>query len=68
MIELKIRAVGAGLGVELPQEVLDQLETREGESIFLENMFNGSYRLAKHNEKFIEQMAIIDGQIHEEDA
>ena len=68
MIELKIRAVGAGLGVELPQEVLDQLEACEGENIFLENMFNGSYRLAKHNEKFVEQMTLIDGQMHEEDA
>jgi len=68
MIELKIRKVGAGFGVELPQEVLDQLEAREGESIFLENMFNGSYRLAKHDEKFVEQMALIDGQMHEEDA
>ena len=68
MIELKIRAVGAGLGVELPREVLNQLEANEGESIFLENMLNGSYRLAKHNEKFVDQMKLIDGYMHEEDA
>ncbi|MEH6579749.1 MAG: hypothetical protein V7731_22055 [Amphritea sp.] len=68
MIELKIRVVGVGLGVELPREVLDQLEASEGESIFLVNMLNGSYRLAKHNEKFVEKMELIDGQMHEEDA
>ncbi|KGJ90750.1 hypothetical protein [Thalassotalea sp. ND16A] len=67
MIELKIQTVGAGLGVELPQEVIDQLQAKEGESIFLENMFNGSYRLAKHDEKFVEQMMLVDGQMHEED-
>ena len=68
MIELKICAVGTGLGVELPREVLDQLEANEGESIFLENMLNGSYRLAKHDEKFVEKMMLIDGQVHEEDS
>lgn len=68
MIELKIQAVGNGVGVELPQEVLSQLQTKEGESIFLENMFNGSYSLTKHNEKEAEQMMLIDGQMHEEDA
>ncbi|MGK0499764.1 MAG: hypothetical protein ACJAYG_001406 [Oceanicoccus sp.] len=68
MIELKICAVGIGLGVELPREVLDQLEAKEGESIFLGNMLNGSYRLAKHDEKFVENMMLIDGQVHEEDS
>lgn len=68
MIELKIQAVGRGVGVELPQEVIDQLQTNKGESIFLENMFDGSYRLVKHDEEFVEQMTLIDGQMHEEDA
>ncbi|MDX2368484.1 MAG: hypothetical protein QNK36_08795 [Colwellia sp.] len=68
MIELKILAVGTGLGVELPREVLVQLGANEGETIFLENMCNGSYRLAKHDEKFVEQMSLIDSQMHEEDS
>ena len=68
MIELKIQAVGANLGVELPQEVLDQLQAREGETIFLEYMCDGSYQLVKHDEKFVEQMSLIDGQMHEEDS
>jgi len=68
MIELKILAVGSGSGVELPPEVLNHLKATEGESIFLEYMFNGSYRLAKHDEKSVEQMMLIDGQMHEEDA
>jgi len=68
MIELKIQKVASGLGVELPLEVLRQLQTREGEVIFLENMFDGSYSLAKHDEKFAEQMMLVDGQMHEEDS
>jgi|TARA_B110000908_G_C10169142_1_gene409941 antitoxin component of MazEF toxin-antitoxin module len=68
MIELKILAVGKGLGVELPREVLEQLGAIEGETIFLEHMCNASYRLAKHDDKFVEQIILIDGQMHEEDS
>lgn len=68
MIELKIQKIGAGLGVELPLEVLKQLQTSAGESIFLENMFDGTYSLTKHDEKSAEQMMLIDGQMHEEDS
>jgi len=68
MIELKVKVVGSGLGVELPDEVLTQLEASEGECIFLEYMFDGSYRLAKHDEEAVEQSMLIDGQMHEEDA
>jgi len=68
MIELKIQAVGAGVGVELPLAVLKQLQTSEGETIFLEDMFDGSYRLAKHDEKSAELMMLVDGQMHEEDS
>ena len=68
MIELKIQVVGTGLGVELPREVLKQLDANEGENIFLENMCNASYRLAKHDKNFVEQMTLIDGQMHEEDS
>jgi antitoxin component of MazEF toxin-antitoxin module len=60
--------VGSGLGVELPPEVLKHLEATKGESIFLEYMFNGSYRLAKHDAESVEQTMLIDGQMHEEDA
>jgi len=68
MIELKIQAVGTGVGVELPLAVLKQLQTSEGETIFLEDMFDGSYRLAKHDEKSAELMMLVDGQMHEEDS
>ncbi len=68
MIELNVQKVGKGVGVELPSEVLSQLQASEGESIFLEFMFDGSYRLAKHDEAAAEQAMLVDGQMHEEDA
>jgi|TARA_B110000116_G_scaffold257228_1_gene257201 antitoxin component of MazEF toxin-antitoxin module len=68
MIKLKIQAVGMGVGVELPPEVLKQLQTSVGETIFLEDMSDGSYRLTKHDEKSAEIIMLIDGQMHEEDS
>ncbi|MBU2891987.1 hypothetical protein KO495_01465 [Colwellia sp. D2M02] len=68
MIKLKLQKVGAGLGVELPSEVLSQLQANNDENIFLENMFDGSYRLVKHDEELLQSITLIDGQMHEEDA
>ncbi|GAA0817624.1 hypothetical protein GCM10009111_19110 [Colwellia asteriadis] len=68
MIKLKLQKVGAGLGVELPPEVLSQLQANNDENIFLENMFDGSYRLVKHDEELLQSITLIDGQMHEEDA
>jgi len=68
MIEVKIQTIGASLGVVLPNEVLQQLAASKGESIYLENMCDGSYRLVKHDEKLVEQLTFIDSQMHEEDA
>ncbi len=68
MIQLKVCKVGDALGVALPPEVIKTLDAREGEIIYLVNMLNGSYRLARHDEDFVEQMEIVDGMMHEEDA
>jgi len=68
MTELKLRAVGTGLGIELPQDVLDQLELHEGESLFLDTLSNGHIRLAKNNGPADELMTRIEDYMHEEDA
>jgi len=68
MIEVKIQAVGTSLGVVLPAEVLQQLLAVEGENIYLENMCDGSYRLVMHDDKLVENITLVDSQMHEEDA
>lgn len=68
MTELKIRAVGTGLGVELPHDVLDQLKLHKGETLSLEVMPDGNYRLAINNGSADEQMTRIEDSMHEEDA
>jgi antitoxin component of MazEF toxin-antitoxin module len=68
MIELKVCKLDDGLGVVLPPVVIEALEAREGDSIYLVNMLNGSFRLARHDEHFVEEMELVEGMIHEEDA
>jgi len=68
MTELKIRTIGTGLGIELPHDVLDQLKLHKGESLSLEIMPDGNYRLANYNEVADEQLNQIEDYMHEEDA
>ncbi|MCP8689185.1 hypothetical protein [Marinobacterium sedimentorum] len=68
MIELKVCKMGKGLGVELPATVIEALDAHEGDTVYLVNMLNGSYRLARHDENFVEEMELVDGMMHEEDA
>jgi putative addiction module antidote len=68
MIELKVCKLGGSLGVALPPGVLEALGAGEGDTIYLVNMLNGSFRLARHDEHFVEEMELVEGLMHEEDA
>ena len=68
MAELKVQVVGEGLGFTLPQEVIEQLHLHAGDSISLERLPHGCFRIANLDDKLSEQMALIEGYMHEEDA
>src|SRR5258708_40069843 len=60
MIELKVRKVGNSLGVVLPKEVINRLNTKEGEALFLIEASDGSYRLSPYDPEFEKKMAKAD--------
>lgn len=68
MTELKVTRVGKGLGVELPQEIVEQLHLGAGDNICLENIGHGCFRLRSQTDMQAEQIALIEGYMHEEDA
>ncbi len=68
MTELKVTRVGKGLGLELPQEIVEQLHLGAGDNISLEQMAHGSFRLRNQTDMEAEQIALIEGYMHEEDA
>jgi putative addiction module antidote len=57
VVELKIRRFGNSLGVVLPKEVINRLQTSDGERVFLIEIEDGDYRLTSSNPAFEKKMA-----------
>ena len=57
MVELKIRRFGNSLGVVLPKEVINRLQTIKGAQVFLIEIEDGDYRLTSSNPAFEKKMA-----------
>ena len=56
MVELKVRKFGNSLGVVLPKEVINRLQTGDGEALFLMEAPDGSYRLSPYDPEFEKKM------------
>jgi len=57
MIELKVRKFGNSLGVVLPKEVVQRLQTHDGGPLFLIEAPDGGYRLTSYDPGFAEKIA-----------
>jgi putative addiction module antidote len=57
MVELKVRKFGNSLGVVLPKDVINRLQTKDGEPLFLIEAPDGSYRLTPYDPVFEKKMA-----------
>ncbi|MGS0683049.1 AbrB/MazE/SpoVT family DNA-binding domain-containing protein [Shewanella sp. 125m-7] len=68
MTQIRICQMGKDLGLILPAEVVDQLNIVAGDSISLEKLPHGCYRLVKAEEQLAEQISLIESYMHEEDA
>jgi putative addiction module antidote len=56
MVELKVRKFGNSLGVVLPKNVIDRLQAKDGERLFLVEAPDGSYRLTPYDPAFEKKM------------
>ena len=56
MVELKVRKFGNSLGVILPREIINRLQTADGEKLFLIESAGGDYRLTPYDPSFEKQM------------
>jgi putative addiction module antidote len=57
MLELKVRKFGNSLGVVLPKEVVNRLQTGDGGRLFLIEAPDGTYRLTPCDPDFERKMA-----------
>lgn len=60
MIEVKVRKFGNSLGVVLPKEVINRLNTSDGAPLFLVESPDGSYQLTPYDPEFEKKMAKAD--------
>ena len=60
MVKLKVRRFGNSLGVVLPREVINRLQTGDGEPLFLIEAPEGGYRLTAYDPQFEKKMAKAD--------
>jgi putative addiction module antidote len=60
VVELKVRKFGNSLGVVLPREVINRLQTGENEPLFLIEAPEGGYRLTPYDPQFEKKMAKAD--------
>ena len=60
MVELKVRRFGNSLGVVLPKDVINRLQTGDGEKLFLIEAAAGDYRLTPYDPAFKKQMEKVD--------
>jgi putative addiction module antidote len=58
-IELKVRKVGNSLGVVLPKEAIALLKVEEGQSLYLTEAPDGSYRVTGGDPNFNKSMEIF---------
>ena len=56
MIQLKVRPVGNSLGVVLPREALARLNLKDGDSLYLTELTDGSMRITPYDPAFEAQM------------
>ncbi len=56
MVELKVRKFGNSLGVILPKEIIQRLNTAEGERLLAVESPDGTFQLTPPNPKFEEKM------------
>ena len=63
MVQLKVRKFGNSLGVVLPKEVVNRLQTADGQPLFLVEAADGAYRLTPYDPSFEKKMAKADGII-----
>lgn len=56
MVELKVRKFGNSLGVILPKEVINRLQTGDGGRLFLIEAADGDYRLTPYDPAFEKKM------------
>ncbi len=64
MLKLKVTTVGASAGIILTKEAMSALRIKKGDTVYLSEAPDGSYRLTPHDPKFERQMDHAETVMH----
>jgi putative addiction module antidote len=66
MVALKVTTVGNSEGFILPREARERLRVQKGDTVYLTEASDGSYRLTAHDPRFAGQMAAFEEVMRED--
>lgn len=64
MMAFKVTTVGSSSGFILPKEAMMRLKIKKGDTIYLTEAPDGSYRLTPYDPDFQRQMALAEDIMH----
>jgi len=64
MMRFKVTTVGASAGFILPKEAMARLKIQKGDSVYLTEAPDGSYRLTPYSPEFERQMSLAEDIMH----
>lgn len=64
MVACKITTVGSSAGIILTKEAMARLRVRKGDTLYMTEAPDGSYRLTPYNPEFARQMALAEDIMH----
>jgi putative addiction module antidote len=66
MLTFKVTTVGASAGLILTKEAMARLKVRKGDTLYLTEAPDNSFRLTPHNPDFERQMSLADEIMHDD--
>ena len=64
MLTLKVTTIGSSAGVILPKEAMAHLKVRKGDTLYLTEAPDGSYRLTPYDPDFERQTSLAEEIMH----
>lgn len=66
MLAFKITTVGASSGIILTKEAMSRLKVKKGDTLYLTEAPDGSYRVTPYDPEFARQMALAEEIMHDD--
>ena len=66
MLSFKVTTVGSSVGFILTKEAMARLKVQKGDTVYLTEAPDGSYRLTPYNPEFERQMSLAEQIMHDD--